>query len=442
MGIDRYLRLLLIGLALFFAASFFYYMNLAREISVAGTRIYGAYLPLVAGLQQQETLRGQFWRALEATLRSGDATALNAATADINAGLATESPPRRRLWSAAMQAGQKLAALRRTALTEQAEGPERVRQMEDALDDFLLSLGKLEPVASPTGDMRAQLHRTATLAHDFENRLLVGFILLGTGLAGLFGLLHWHLARPLRGIMTYLNQLGTGVGSQKPPPSRIAELRNITAALENLGTYLSNATVRSQKLAFEHDRFQKISITDALTGICNRRAFDDRLRRCWIEARATQTPLGLIMLDVDKFKAYNDGYGHQAGDVCLVRVAAAMARTARATDLCARYGGEEFALLLPGANAATLRSVSRRVHAEVAAEGLPHPASPCGPHVTVSMGAASLIPGPDAPDNGAELVRLADAALYQAKEQGRNGTVVHEDDPPETAAPSTMPRQA
>ena len=77
MGIDRYLRLLLIGLALFFAASFFYYMNLAREISVAGTRIYGAYLPLVAGLQQQETLRGQFWRALEATLRSGDATALN-----------------------------------------------------------------------------------------------------------------------------------------------------------------------------------------------------------------------------------------------------------------------------------------------------------------------------------------------------------------------------
>ena len=75
MGIDRYLRLLLIGLALFFAASFFYYMNLAREISVAGTRIYGAYLPLVAGLQQQETLRGQFWRALEATLRSGDATA-------------------------------------------------------------------------------------------------------------------------------------------------------------------------------------------------------------------------------------------------------------------------------------------------------------------------------------------------------------------------------
>ncbi len=425
LGIDRYLALLLLCLTLLFAASFFYYMNLAREISVAGTRIYGAYLPLITALQQQENQRREFWRALETALRSGEPAALDATVAAINADLAAESATRRRRWRAAQEAAQRLVRLRRAAATAQGEDAERARQADRALDDLLAAVSNLEPTASPTEAMRAQLPRTANLAHGFENRLLTGFALLGAGLAGLFGLLHLHLARPLRAIMTYLNQMGTGAARRAPPPSRIRELRNITAALENLGTYLSNATVQSQKLVSEHDRFQKISLTDGLTGIHNRRAFDAGLRQCWAEARENRTPLGLIMLDVDKFKTYNDSYGHQAGDVCLVRVAAAMARTARATDLCARYGGEEFALLLPGANAATLQAVTRRVHAEVAAERLPHPASPCGAFVTVSMGAASLIPPPDAPDGGSALVRQADAALYAAKEQGRNRSVVH-----------------
>ena len=162
--------------------------------------------------------------------------------------------------------------------------------------------------------------------------------------------------------MVFLNQLGTGSPSQPPKHSFITELHNISAALENLGTYLSLATVRSQKLASEHDHFQKMSLVDGLTGVGNRRAFDDKLRSLWLHALQHGTPLALIMLDVDTFKRYNDSLGHQAGDECLRRIAAAMSRAARSTDVCARYGGEEFALLLPGADAATAQAVAARVH--------------------------------------------------------------------------------
>ena len=95
----------------------------------------------------------------------------------------------------------------------------------------------------------------------------------------------------------------------------------------------------------------------------------------------------------DRFKIYNDNYGHQAGDECLKRVAAAMGRAARSTDVCARYGGEEFALLLPGADAHTARAVALRIHNEIEREQLPHPASPVNGFVTVSLGVASLVPG-------------------------------------------------
>lgn len=376
MGIRAYLALGLTVMALLFAASFFYFMNMTREMSVSGTKTYGAFMALA------ET-RTKADRALLEELRQTEG-ALAAAHDTTPAGQAADAA--------------------RAALAA--------------------AIAELSAPQAATEDMLLQLRRTATLAHEFENRLLMGFLLLGAGLATLFGLLRLHLARPLQGIMAFLDQLGTGAASQPPTRSFIIELGNIAASLENLGTYLSLATVRSQKLASEHDHFQKMSLVDGLTGVGNRRAFDEKLRALWQQAQQAQKPLALIMLDVDTFKRYNDSLGHQAGDECLRRVAAAMSRAARSTDVCARYGGEEFALLLPGADTATAQSVAARVHAEVAREQLPHPASPVSTFVTVSLGVSSLTPPPGQNAESNTLVRQTDTALYEAKAAGRNRTRV------------------
>ncbi len=376
MSIRAYLALGLTVMALLFTASFFYFMSMTREMSVSGTKTYGAFMALAEARNKADLALLERLREVERTLN----------TARQNA-----NPP---------------------------------SQADAALETLAASIAELSVPQTATDDMLLQLRRTATLAHDFENNLLMAFLLLGAGLATLFGLLRLHLARPLQGIMAFLNQLGTGAASQPPKRSFIVELGNIAASLENLGTYLSLATVRSQKLASEHDHFQKMSLVDGLTGVGNRRAFDEKLRTLWLQAQQGQTPLSLIMLDVDTFKRYNDNLGHQAGDECLRRVAAAMSRAARSTDVCARYGGEEFALLLPGADAAKAQVVAARVHAEVAREQLPHPASPVSTFVTVSLGVSCITPNPDQNIESHTLVRQTDAALYEAKAAGRNRTCV------------------
>ena len=376
MSIRAYLALGLSVMALLFTASFFYFMSMTREMSVSGTKTYGAFMALTEARNKADLALLERLREVERTLN----------TARQNA-----NPP---------------------------------SQADAALETLAASVAELSVPQTATEDMLLQLRRTARLAHDFENNLLMAFLLLGAGLATLFGLLRLHLARPLQGIMAFLNQLGTGAASQPPKRSFIVELGNIAASLENLGTYLSLATVRSQKLASEHDHFQKMSLVDGLTGVGNRRAFDEKLRTLWLQAQQGQTPLSLIMLDVDTFKRYNDNLGHQAGDECLRRVAAAMSRAARSTDVCARYGGEEFALLLPGADAAKAQVVAARVHAEVAREQLPHPASPVSTFVTVSLGVSCITPNPDQNIESHTLVRQTDAALYEAKAAGRNRTCV------------------
>ncbi len=381
MGIRAYLALGLTVMALLFTASFFYFMSMTREMSVSGTKTYGAFMAMTEARNKADL-------ALLERLRETEAA---------------------------------LGTAREKAKTEGLSG----QTADAALAALGASIAEISVTQAATEDMQMQLRRTATLAHEFENRLLTGFLLLGAGLATLFGLLRLHLARPLQGIMAFLNQLGTGTASQPPKRSFIIELGNISASLENLGTYLSLATVRSQKLASEHDHFQKMSLVDGLTGVGNRRAFDEKLRVLWQQAQQTRTPLALIMLDVDTFKRYNDNLGHQAGDECLRRVAVAMSRAARSTDVCARYGGEEFALLLPGADAATAQAVAARVHAEVAREQLPHPASPVSTFVTVSLGVSSITPPQDQDAESNALVRQTDAALYEAKAAGRNRTRVY-----------------
>lgn len=471
-GINAFLSSGIVVLGLIFSASFFYYMNMARDISVASTRIYGAYLPFTEALDHVDKQKRDLWRLLGKVALAESGTQ---SRQDLQAAIAQlrKSPPpgalvQRQHWEGAVSALERLAILHAQAHDLQvglgsppatqkaglrhdeastADGKAAsyaagrlvaVRlAMDAALTDFSTALANIEARNPLADEMHGQLQRTAALAHDFENRLLLGFLFLGAGMTSLYAILRLQLARPLRGIMAYLDQLGTGVKKLFLPRSRIVEIRNIASALDNLSTYLSKATIQSNKLVSEHDRFQKMSLVDGLTGVRNRRSFDDSLRALWRFAQERQQPLALIMLDVDKFKIYNDNYGHQAGDECLKRVAAAMTRAARSTDVCARYGGEEFALLLPGADTHTARAVALRIHNEIEREQLPHPASPVNGFVTVSLGVASLVPGKDAGSDGKLLVRNADAALYDAKSAGRNRTHIYGEEM--TCTPTAQP---
>ncbi|MBS4099341.1 MAG: diguanylate cyclase [Sulfuricella sp.] len=162
-----------------------------------------------------------------------------------------------------------------------------------------------------------------------------------------------------------------------------------------------------------------ISRTDGLLGIANRQCFNERLEQEWLRAKREKTPLALLMLDVDHFKHYNDSYGHQAGDHCLQAVAQAVQLgLRRPADLVARYGGEEMVVILPNTEIEGARNVAANIAAQLAKCAIPHRASPVAAQVTLSIGAATMLPGQD--NSADRLIAAADGALYTAKESGRN----------------------
>lgn len=169
-------------------------------------------------------------------------------------------------------------------------------------------------------------------------------------------------------------------------------------------------------------KLQTLSLTDALTGLANRRHFDERLCHELQRAQRHGMTLSLLMIDIDYFKRYNDLHGHPQGDRALVDVAAVLAQHARRPgELAARYGGEEFVILLPHADADTAQAVAARCHAGVARLALPHGQSPAAAHVTLSIGAAQWR---GSSEDGASLLRRADMALYAAKGAGRACTML------------------
>ena len=182
--------------------------------------------------------------------------------------------------------------------------------------------------------------------------------------------------------------------------------------------------VAERTLALEeaNRRLEALSRTDGLTGIANRRRFDEVLASEWARSQRSGEPLALAMLDIDWFKAYNDHYGHLAGDDCLRSVAAVLSNcAARHTDLVARYGGEEFAIVAPGTTAAQMQALALEIQQSLAALALAHPTSPSG-CVTLCAGVAAAVATPGTtPDS---LVAAADQALYQAKATGRNRVVL------------------
>ena len=177
-------------------------------------------------------------------------------------------------------------------------------------------------------------------------------------------------------------------------------------------------SLREQALRERAEALRNFAYMDALTGVANRRYFEEELERAWKGSRRNGKSLGLLMVDVDHFKRYNDCLGHQAGDHCLARVAAVLKQALqRPEDMVARYGGEEFAVLLPYTDLAGCREMARRMLALVANLAIPHPESAHGV-ITVSIGVSCMLNEHDLPAD--ELVRDADVALYRAKLEGRN----------------------
>lgn len=165
-----------------------------------------------------------------------------------------------------------------------------------------------------------------------------------------------------------------------------------------------------------------LAASDGLTGLANRRSFDQTLAMEWSRARRTKKPLSLLFADVDHFKLYNDLHGHQKGDECLRAVAAVIGEnTFRPADLSARYGGEEFATIMPETDQEGACKVAERLRDVVAGLRLTHGAPGVGPLVTLSIGIATQIPGEDVCAEW--LLRQADQALYAAKHSGRNRVV-------------------
>jgi len=172
-----------------------------------------------------------------------------------------------------------------------------------------------------------------------------------------------------------------------------------------------------------NERLKTLSTTDALTGIANRRSFDDFLEQEWRRAARAKEPVSLLMIDVDFFKAYNDSYGHLAGDLCLKKVAAALVSAMlRPGDCVARYGGEEFVMVLPETQEEGALHVAERVHRAIAALAVAHGTSVASRLVSVSIGCATL-----EPEEGYSplcLIEDADQALFAAKRAGRNRTIM------------------
>lgn len=167
------------------------------------------------------------------------------------------------------------------------------------------------------------------------------------------------------------------------------------------------------------EELQRLATHDGLTGVANRRSFDDTLAAEWLRGSRDVKPLSLILVDVDHFKRYNDTFGHQGGDACLKAIAAAMAKACRRpADFVARYGGEEFTAILPSTTANGALSVAERMRRDIAGLALSHPGNDNIGTVSVSLGVASIVPNRTIEVK--ELIEAADRAMYAAKHAGRN----------------------
>jgi diguanylate cyclase (GGDEF)-like protein len=205
-------------------------------------------------------------------------------------------------------------------------------------------------------------------------------------------------------------------------PFVVAHALSARSGLAFFGDLHLNTLLTEQRLEAANAQLMELSATDGLTGISNRRAFDAEFQREVGRAARNADTIGLIMIDVDFFKAFNDRYGHTAGDACLREIAAITEGALhRPRDFAARFGGEEFAVMLPGTPLEGACDVAERIRRSVLHGARLHAGSPFG-HVTISLGVASTVPKPGSKPQ--HLIDVADEALYQAKKRGRNQVCV------------------
>jgi diguanylate cyclase (GGDEF)-like protein len=239
----------------------------------------------------------------------------------------------------------------------------------------------------------------------------------------MMGLMFYHaLALNLMVVLVYLT-----VGAVLQVPGR----QFVFGILSVVATNVFCASVaymheKTSRLGFlEAALLRELVARDGLTGIQNRRMFDQHIQRVWSQAVRDNQRVAVLLVDIDCFKDYNDRYGHQAGDECLRAVAVSLSQCARRPmDFVARYGGEEFAVVLYEASREYVAEVLTRIQRSIAELNIAHEASRVASRLTVSIGAAFVLPGANRTHDG--LIQLADEALYGAKEQGRNRVVVME----------------
>jgi diguanylate cyclase (GGDEF)-like protein len=238
---------------------------------------------------------------------------------------------------------------------------------------------------------------------------------------------------PIRSLARTATRLGRGDLTARPERQRWAkEFAPLAAALREMAQKLAE---REGELRSANEHLEQLALIDPLSGLANRRNFDETLTRTWREAIRHRRPVGLLMIDVDHFKLFNDRYGHVEGDACLRRVGTLLMSVAcRPGDLPARYGGEEFAVLLPGASLAGARIVAERLRRAVEELCIANADAPLG-QVSVSIGLASMVPSlgdkslgdKSLGDKARSLIEAADGGLYAAKRAGRNAVVAHGD---------------
>lgn len=183
----------------------------------------------------------------------------------------------------------------------------------------------------------------------------------------------------------------------------------------------SNAKIEQQKLELEETNraLKKLTLKDPLTGIWNRRKYDQTIEMEWSRCLRYKRPIALILLDIDYFKEFNDSYGHMAGDECLIEIGKMLDNSlSRSSDMVARYGGEEFIVLLPESGIDEAIKVADMLRLKVESMNIPHKKSLVSNSVTVSIGVTSMVP--DINSSYEDLFKAADRALYKAKNSGRN----------------------
>ena len=276
-----------------------------------------------------------------------------------------------------------------------------------------------EPLSEAYRPLYFQAIRSALLA-------LVGMLV--TLLASFY--LMRRIIRPIHALQQGAALLGGGMLDHRIAVNTGDELEDLADGFNRMAIQLQasyamlerKVAERTHELELSNAKLASLSTSDGLTGIANRRRFDEVLASEWIRATRSGQPLALGMLDVDWFKNYNDHYGHQAGDECLRRVAAVLSScVCRTGDLVARYGGEEFVFIAPATDSDSALVMARKILETLENLILPHALSTYG-CVTASIGVAAMIPeGTNLP---ADLIRIADQALYRAKQAGRNQAIL------------------